>query len=159
MAGALVTPGSIFAQLMACRLTVPSHHLEQFDLSPKVFFGIHVGAILQEVLMNLILIIYRKTSNISHTLVGNEIVDHSDAVGASPVGAAPTASSLSTWHLASRDSTKKVARQYENLLSVGIWCILYIRDLTVCLVTHIRTTEMGYHIFFNPRNVDIIIFY
>ena len=35
---------------------------------------------------------YRKTSNISHTLVGNKIVDNSDVVGASPVGAAPTTS-------------------------------------------------------------------
>ena len=39
---------------------------------------------------------YRKTSNISHTLVGYKIVDHSDVVGASPVGAAPTTSSFST---------------------------------------------------------------
>ena len=39
---------------------------------------------------------YRKTSNISRTLVGNKIVDDSDVVGASPVGAAPTTSSLST---------------------------------------------------------------
>ena len=39
---------------------------------------------------------YRKTSNISHTLVGNKIVDHSDVVGASPVGAAPTTPSFST---------------------------------------------------------------
>ena len=39
---------------------------------------------------------YRKTSNISRTLVGNKIVDNSDAVGASPVGAAPTTSSFST---------------------------------------------------------------
>ena len=39
---------------------------------------------------------YRKTSNISRTLVGNEIVDKSDVVGASPVGAAPTTSSFST---------------------------------------------------------------
>ena len=39
---------------------------------------------------------YRQVSNISHTLVGNEIVDHSDVVGASPVGAAPTTSSFST---------------------------------------------------------------
>ena len=38
----------------------------------------------------------RQTSNISHTLVGNKIVDHSDAVGAWPIGAAPTASSLLT---------------------------------------------------------------
>ena len=40
--------------------------------------------------------LYRKTSNIRHTLVGNKIVDHSDVVGASPVGAAPTTSPFST---------------------------------------------------------------
>ena len=39
---------------------------------------------------------YRKISNIRRTLVGNTIVDHSDVVGASPVGAAPTTSSFST---------------------------------------------------------------
>ena len=40
--------------------------------------------------------IYRQVSNIRPTLVGNWIVDHSDVVGASPVGAAPTTSSFST---------------------------------------------------------------
>ena len=40
--------------------------------------------------------IYRKTSNIRRTLVGDNIVDHSDALGASPVGTAPTTSSFST---------------------------------------------------------------
>ena len=39
---------------------------------------------------------YRKTCNISRTLVGNKIVDNSDAVGAWPVGAAPATSSFST---------------------------------------------------------------
>ena len=39
--------------------------------------------------------IYRQVSNISRTLVGNLIGDHSDVVGASPVGAAPTTSSFS----------------------------------------------------------------
>ena len=39
---------------------------------------------------------YRQVSNIRRTLVGNQIVDHSDVVGASPVGAAPTTSSFST---------------------------------------------------------------
>ena len=39
---------------------------------------------------------YCKTSNIRHTVEGNIIVDHSDVVGASPVGAAPAASSFST---------------------------------------------------------------
>ena len=39
---------------------------------------------------------YRQTCNISRTLVGNYINDHSDEVGASPVGAAPTTSSKLT---------------------------------------------------------------
>ena len=39
---------------------------------------------------------YRQVSNIRRTLIGNKIVDHSDVVGASPVGAAPTTSSFST---------------------------------------------------------------
>ena len=40
-------------------------------------------------------ITYRQLSNIRRTIVGNEIVDHSDVVGASPVGAAPTTPSYS----------------------------------------------------------------
>ena len=39
---------------------------------------------------------YCQVSNIRHTLVGNKIIDHSDVVGASPVGAVPTTSSFST---------------------------------------------------------------
>ena len=39
---------------------------------------------------------YRQISNISCTLVGNTFFYHSDVVGASPVGAAPTTSSFST---------------------------------------------------------------
>ena len=39
---------------------------------------------------------YRQVSNIRPTLEGNKIVDHSDIVGASPVGTAPTTSSFST---------------------------------------------------------------
>ena len=58
---------------------------------------------------------YRKTSNISPTLVGNKIVDNSDVVGASPVGATPTTSSFSTFP----------ARGYKVHLSFGIWCDLY----------------------------------
>ena len=38
---------------------------------------------------------YRKTSNIKRTFVGNKIVDYSDVVGASPIGAVPTTSSFS----------------------------------------------------------------
>ena len=39
---------------------------------------------------------YRQVSNIRCTLEGTKIVDQSDVVGASPVGAAPTTSSFST---------------------------------------------------------------
>ena len=39
--------------------------------------------------------IYRQTCNISHALVGNKFVDHSDVVGASPVSAAATKFSFS----------------------------------------------------------------
>ena len=39
---------------------------------------------------------YRQVSNIRRTLEGNKIVDHSDVIGTSPVGAAPTTSSFST---------------------------------------------------------------
>ena len=46
--------------------------------------------------MNIDLEVYCQTSNISHKL-GDTIVDHSDVVGASPVGTALTTSSLSTW--------------------------------------------------------------
>ena len=37
-----------------------------------------------------------EVSNISRTLIGNKIADHSDVVGASPVGAAPITFSFST---------------------------------------------------------------
>ena len=39
---------------------------------------------------------YRQVANIRRTVVDNKIVDHSDVVGTSPVGAAPTTSSFST---------------------------------------------------------------
>ena len=39
---------------------------------------------------------HREISNISRTLVGDKIVDHSDVFVASPVGAAPTTSSFSS---------------------------------------------------------------
>ena len=40
--------------------------------------------------------LYCQTSNISHTLEGNITVDHSDVVGASPVGTDPTTPSFLT---------------------------------------------------------------
>ena len=70
---------------------------------------------------------YHKISNISRTLVGNKLVDHSDVVGASPVGAAPTTPSFSTYCLASMDLAKITARRDENHLNFVIWCGLYWR--------------------------------
>ena len=59
---------------------------------------------------------YYTTYDIRHTLVSNEIVDHSDVVGAS---------SFSTQYLASIDLAKTTARRDEKHLSFGIWCDLY----------------------------------
>ena len=56
---------------------------------------------------------YRKTPDISRTSVGNKIVDNSDVVGASPVGAAPTTSSFLTQQLASMDWARTTARGYK----------------------------------------------
>ena len=65
---------------------------------------------------------YRQTSNTNCTLVGNEMFDHSDVVGASPVGAAPTTSSFSTYHLVSMDWTKTTTRRDEKHFDgFGIW--------------------------------------
>ena len=54
-------------------------------------FSVYIKSFMETVLFS----IYCKTSNIRRTL-GNKIVDHSDVVGALPVGAAPTTSSFST---------------------------------------------------------------
>ena len=45
---------------------------------------------------NSLIRIYIVKAHISHTLVGTKLVDDSDVVGASPVGAAPTTPSFST---------------------------------------------------------------
>ena len=45
--------------------------------------------------LSVLVVTYRQASNVSRALAGNKIVDHSDVVGASPVGAAPTTSSFS----------------------------------------------------------------
>ena len=39
---------------------------------------------------------YHQTSDVRRILVGNKIVHHSDVVGASPIGAAPTTSQFLT---------------------------------------------------------------
>ena len=74
------------------------HHQELKDIDWKVFYSsIYIYFSNTTFCMSHPLInIYRQVSNIRRTLVGNKIVDHSDVVGASPVGAAPTTSSFST---------------------------------------------------------------
>ena len=57
---------------------------------------------------------YSQTSCISRSLIDNEIVDHSDVVEASPVGAAPTTASFSTKHRASMDWAETTARRDEK---------------------------------------------
>ena len=69
---------------------------------------------------------YHQTSNISHILVGNKIVDHSDVVGASPVFATPATSSFSTEHLASMVWAKNTAKQGKNHVWDLLWLILEI---------------------------------
>ena len=90
-------------------------------------------------------IVYRKTSNISRTLVGNEIVDNSDVVGASPVGAAPTTSSSSTQHLASMDWAKTTARGDKKHLCFGIWC-----DLQTCQPLRILRNHYAFRVSNTP---------
>ena len=60
------------------------------------------------------------TSNISGTLVGNKIVDHSNVVGVSPVGATSTTSSFSTW-----TPCFNGLGWDKKHFSVGIWCALH----------------------------------
>ena len=66
-----------------------------------------------------------QTSNISRTLVGNRIVDHTDVVGATPTGDAPTTSmwstttsSISTSHQASIDWAKTTSRRDKQHISL-----------------------------------------
>ena len=57
---------------------------------------------------------YRQISNIRRTLVCHTFVDHSNVVGATPVGADPTTFSFPTLHLASPDLAKATARRDEK---------------------------------------------
>ena len=78
---------------------------------------------------------YHQTSNISRTLVGNRIVDHSYVVGASlehRLSAVLRMHRHSRLHTTSIDCSKTTARRDEKHLSLGFF-VPYIRDLTVPL--------------------------
>ena len=70
--------------------------------------------------------IYCQTSNISCTLVGSEIVDHSDVVGASPFR---TTSSFSTSHLASMDWAKAAARWGDTFKFLCLILEIWLTDI------------------------------
>ena len=62
---------------------------------------------------------YPQTSDVSHTLVGNDIVGHSDVVGLSLVSAAPTTSSFSTQHTASNITQRQLQDKRKNISVLG----------------------------------------
>ena len=73
--------------------------------------------------------IYRQTSNIRRALVGNQIVDHSDVVGASALLQLHLHSRLNTWlHYITK---RQLHDETRNILSFGIWCACF-GYLTVC---------------------------
>ena len=63
-------------------------------------------------------------------LIRQYIFDHSEAVGALPVGTAPTTSSFSTQHLASMYWVKTTARRDENIWVLGFG-VPYARAFTI----------------------------
>ena len=91
--------------------------------------------------------------------MGNKIVDHSDIVGASPVGAAPTTSSFSMERLASMDWAKTTARRDEKHLSFEIWYIFYQRFDGMQLSIHSNGKQKQYISILSSLNnlIDISI--
>ena len=66
-----------------------------WDFNDKDWRSLGCALIMESLLSHHAINIYCQTSNIRRAIVDNKIVDHSDVVGASPVGAAPTTSSFS----------------------------------------------------------------
>ena len=95
---------------------------------------------------------YRQISNIRCTLAGNKIVDHSDVVGASsPVGAAPTTSSFSTWWRELQDATRNTPNlgfvvSYIRDLPV-LYPILFCKTMTSCRVSILMFYHQKIHMF------------
>ena len=95
---------------------------------------------------------YCQTSNISQTLVGSKIVDHSDVIGASPIRTAPTTSSFSTQHLASKDWAKTTARRDEKHLS--LWFdVSLITDLNIHVIYQ-ESSHLKMKLFWSLTTID-----
>ena len=104
---------------------------------------------------------YRKSSNINRTFVGNEFARHSDVVGASTVGAAPTInlhSRLNTWlqwigQRQLKDETRNIqvlgfgATYIRGLAVYFIIIFIYYYSANWVLVTHIYVSELGHNCF------------
>ena len=90
-----------------------------------------MACILSHILFDTDIFSYRQTSNISRTFVGNKLVDHSDVVGASPAGAAPTDVTYSL--LTSVDWAETTARRDEKHLFFFWFCMAYTRGLMVII--------------------------
>ena len=82
---------------------------------------------------------YRQTPNINRTLVGNRIVDQSDVVGASPVGAAPTTSSFNKSVILDLTPGFNILHKEKCMTRRGKFkfsdSVSYIRDFTVVNTT------------------------
>ena len=77
-------------------LYVGCYHIISALNSLKILDKWHLSSLLKCHLHCVYNKIYHWISNLSRTLEDNKIVDHSDVVGALPVGTAPTTSSFST---------------------------------------------------------------
>ena len=85
----------------------------------------------------------RQVFNIKRTWVGNEIVDHSDVVRASPVGVAPTTSSFSTESLASIYCAKTTASRAEKHFKFWYLVRLILETLPYIKVVAVHDAQKG----------------
>ena len=90
IAGCVTLATRLFLSVAPCEFI---KYIRLFEETAFLLLGAYNGDIPVQICFGWI---YRQTSNIGHTLLGDTIVDYSDIVGASPVGAVPTASSFST---------------------------------------------------------------
>ena len=74
---------------------------------------------------------YCQTPNIGDILEGNKIVGHSDVVGASPVGCCPNYIFILELKPGFSGLGKDNCKRNKKHISLGIWCVTYIRGLTV----------------------------
>ena len=109
-------------------------------------------------------LMYRQISNTSHTFVGNWIVDHSDVVGAAPVGAAPSTSSFSTWYMASKDwaktancKTRRETFKFWDLVRLVLKSWRYLYKIYISQVLNMASEQKTYR--YVPHIYDLPVWY